>query len=158
MGDSRIFSAEEARFLSELVRHKVRFMIVGLSAAALQGAPVVTQDVDLWFRDLSDAGIRRALRKVGGSYIPPLAGNPPMFSGDAVKLFDIVVHMHGLAEFDKESKHAVAVRLGNIRVPVLSLDRIIRSKRATGRLKDKLAVQVLADILPAARRRSRSRV
>jgi len=25
-----------------------------LSAAALQDAPVVTQDVDLWFEDLSD--------------------------------------------------------------------------------------------------------
>ena len=39
----------ELRFLRALLRRKVRFMVVGLSAAALQGAPVVTQDVDLWF-------------------------------------------------------------------------------------------------------------
>ena len=42
----------ELRFLRELVRHNVRFLIVGLSAAALQGAPVVTQDVDLWAHGL----------------------------------------------------------------------------------------------------------
>ena len=37
-----IFDDREAEFLRELVRQKVDFMIVGLSAAALQGAPVVT--------------------------------------------------------------------------------------------------------------------
>lgn len=38
------FSENEIRLLCSLLRHKVRFMIVGLSAATLQGAPVVTQD------------------------------------------------------------------------------------------------------------------
>jgi hypothetical protein len=66
-----IFSAEEGAFLKELVKNEVRFMIVGLSAAALQGAPVVTQDIDLWFRDLSDPGIKKALKKVGGAFVPP---------------------------------------------------------------------------------------
>ena len=42
-----IFTENEIRFLRELVKNRVPFMIVGLSAAALQGAPVVTQDVDL---------------------------------------------------------------------------------------------------------------
>lgn len=63
-----IFSDQEAEFLRELVRQNVDFMIVGLSAAALQGAPVVTQDVDLWFNNLEDPGIRKALHKVHGSY------------------------------------------------------------------------------------------
>ena len=35
----------ELRFLRALLRRKVRFMVVGLSAAALQGAPVMTQDL-----------------------------------------------------------------------------------------------------------------
>jgi hypothetical protein len=38
--------------------------VVGWSAAALQGAPVVTQDVDLWFEDLNDPRIGEALRDV----------------------------------------------------------------------------------------------
>jgi hypothetical protein len=36
----------ELRFLEALLTRRVRFMVVGLSAAAMQGAPVVTQDVD----------------------------------------------------------------------------------------------------------------
>ena len=47
MRRSLIFTEKEGRFLKELAKNKVRFMIVGLSAAALQGAPVVTQDIDL---------------------------------------------------------------------------------------------------------------
>ena len=63
-------SESELRFLRALLRRKVRFMVVGLSAAALQGAPVVTQDVDLWFEDLSDPRIRDALKEVGAAYVP----------------------------------------------------------------------------------------
>ncbi|OGV63511.1 MAG: hypothetical protein A2498_06950 [Lentisphaerae bacterium RIFOXYC12_FULL_60_16] len=122
-------------------------MIVGLSAAALQGAPVVTQDIDLWFRDLCTPGIRRALRRVGGSYIPPTAMTPPMFEGDGVNLFDIVVHMHGLAAFEKEKANVLQVPLGRFKVPVLSLSRIIESKKATNREKDRLVMKVLTDSL-----------
>ena len=41
-------SEGELRLLESLLRHHVRFMVVGLSAAALQGAPVVTEDDDLY--------------------------------------------------------------------------------------------------------------
>jgi hypothetical protein len=150
-----IFAEKEAEFLKELVSHKVDFMIVGLSAAALQGAPVVTQDVDLWFRDLGDAGIEKALKKVKGSYIAPVGTNPPMFVGAAVKLFDIVLHMHGLGPFEKEIIHCFRIPLGRQRVPVLSLDRIIKSKKATGRPKDKLVLPVLSDTLTVIKERAK---
>ena len=132
-------------------------MVVGLSAAALQGAPVVTQDVDLWFRDLASARIRKALKKVGASYLPPTGDNPPVFVGDAVELFDIVTHMHGLGEFGEERKYSVRIPLGSFKVPVLSLERIIRSKRALGRPKDRLYIRVLADTQKAREGRPKAR-
>ena len=156
MVDQLIFGDREIEFLQELVRQKVDFMIVGLSAAALQGAPVGTQDIDLWFRDLSDSGIKRALEKVQGSYIPPINMNPPMFAGDGVELFDIVVHMHGLDEFDQELEHTIKVPLGRTKIHVLKLERIITSKKASGRDKDKLALKVLADALKVIQDRERS--
>lgn len=61
-------SESERRLLGALLRHKVRFLVVGLSAAALQGAPVVTQDIDLRFEDLSDPSFAAALREVGAAY------------------------------------------------------------------------------------------
>jgi hypothetical protein len=48
------FSESELRLLGALLEHKVRFTVVGLSAATLQGAPVLTQDVDLWFQKLGE--------------------------------------------------------------------------------------------------------
>jgi len=150
-----IFTDQEAEFLRELVRQKVDFMIVGLSAAALQGAPVVTQDVDLWFRDLTDPGIGKALKKVKGSYVPPVGMNPPMFAGKSVNLFDIVVHMHGLETFDKEMEYCLRIPLGRVKVPVLSLERIIKSKKATGRKKDKHVLPVLSDALTTIRERGK---
>lgn len=153
MAGDLIFGEREAEFLKELLRHHVDFMVVGLSAAALQGAPVVTQDVDLWFRDLGDPGIAKALKKVGGSYVPPVAMHPPMFAGKGVSLFDVVTHMHGLGEFGEETRHVIKVPLGRFKVPVLKLERIIVSKRALGRDKDHLVLKVLSDALAAIRGR-----
>lgn len=156
MADRLIFDDQEAEFLKELVRQKVEFIIVGLSAAALQGAPVVTQDVDLWFRTLSDPGIERALKKVRGTYVPPVMQSPPLFAGDAVKLFDIVTRMDGLGSFDDERDHTIRIRLGRVKVLVLKLERIIASKKAAGREKDKLYLKVLADALKAIQERKPS--
>jgi len=153
VADNLIFGDAEVAFLQELIRQNVDFMIVGLSAATLQGAPVVTQDIDLWFRDLEDPGIARALKKVKGAYGPPIGLNPPMFAGNGVSLFDIVVHMHGLGTFEEERNNVIKVSLGRFKVPVLKLERIIASKKATGRLKDKLALEVLSDALKTIRYR-----
>ncbi len=142
---SLIFARDEVRFLRELARERVEFMVVGLSAAALQGAPVVTQDVDLWFKDIENPRIKRALRKVGGAYVPPIANNPPVFTGKAVELFDIVMHMHGLGDFEDEWRHVLRIPLDGFKVPVLPLERIIASKKALGRPKDRLVLRVLAD-------------
>lgn len=137
----------ELRFLRALLRRKVRFMVVGLSAAALQGAPVVTQDVDLWFEDLGDPAIRDATREVGAAYVPPSLLNPPMFAGGGVELFDIVLTMHGLGTFAEELSHCIEVPLGRHRLKVLGVERILTSKRAANRTKDRLVIPVLEDSL-----------
>jgi len=152
---NRIFGDNEIRFLRELVRARVEFMIVGLSAAALQGAAVVTQDVDLWFRDTEDVGIKKALKKVGGKYLSSMGDNPPVFVGDVVEFFDIVLRMHGLGEFDEEKEGSIKVALGAFKVPVLPLARIIKSKQALGRPKDRLYLKVLADTQKSNRGRVR---
>ena len=140
-------NAGELRFLSALLRRKVRFIVVGLSAAALQGAPVVTQDVDLWFENLDDPQIREALREVKAACVPPSVQNPPMFVGGGVELFDIVLRMDGLGGFAEEWGNCVVVTLGRQRLKVLRVDRILASKRAANRTKDRLVIPVLEDSL-----------
>ena len=120
----------ELRFVRALISHEVRFLIVGLSAAALQGAPVVTQDVDLWFGSLDDPGLTAALRQVGGAYVAPTLHSPPMLAGEGLELFDV------------ETK-------------VLPLTRILASKRAADRPKDRLVVPVLEEVVALQAARSR---
>jgi hypothetical protein len=141
------FSESELRLLRVLLKRKVRFMIVGLSAATLQGAPVVTQDVDLWFEHLGELKISRALQEVGAAYVPPSNFNPPMLAGAGAELFDIVIRMDGLGTFAEEFKNCVEIPLGRQKLKVLSLERILVSKIAANRAKDKLTIPVLHDAM-----------
>ncbi|MCZ7634669.1 MAG: hypothetical protein M5U12_00480 [Verrucomicrobia bacterium] len=134
-----------------LLKHKVRFMVVGLSAATLQGAPVVTQDIDLWFENLGEPKMSQALREVGAAYVPPSINNPPMLAGEGAELFDIVIRMDGLGGFADEIKHCVHIPLGRQKLKVLSLERILASKIATNRAKDQLTIPVLRDALATTR-------
>ena len=124
-------------------------MVVGLSAATLQGAPVVTQDVDLWFENLGEQKISSALQEVGAAYVPPSNFNPPMLAGSGAELFDIVLRMDGLGTFAAEIKNCVEISLGRQKLKVLSLERILASKIAANRPKDKLTIPVLRDALAA---------
>ena len=122
-------------------------MVVGLSAATLQGAPVVTQDVDLWFEKLGDLKISRALQTVGAAYVPPSAVNPPMLAGAGAELFDLVLRMDGLGTFAEEFKNCIEIPLGAQKLKVLSLERILASKIAANRAKDKLTIPILRDTM-----------
>jgi hypothetical protein len=144
-------SEGELRLLESLLRHGVNFMVVGLSAAALQGAPVVTQDVDLWFEDLNDPNLIPALREVGAAYVPPFSLNPPMLAGPHSEPFDIVIAMTGLGPFVEEMKSCRKIPVGHLTLAVLPLERIIVSKRATNRPKDQLVVPVLENALRTMR-------
>ena len=143
----QIFSDEELQFLGCLLFNDVEFMLVGLAAAALQGAPVVTQDIDVWFKNLQNPGIQEALKDVNGAYVPPDGNHPPMFAGKHLQLFDIVTNMDGLADFEEEKNHVVDIDIQGIKIPVLSLTRIIVSKTASNREKDRLVLPVLKDVL-----------
>jgi hypothetical protein len=140
-------SETELRLLETLLRHKIRFMVVGLSAAALQGAPVVTEDIDLWFDDLSDPKLSQALVKVGAAYIPPFGLNPPMLGGPGSEPFDVAIRMSGLGEFADEWKHALTIKVGRLKLKVLPLERILASKRAANRPKDRRVIPVLQNTL-----------
>jgi hypothetical protein len=150
-------SETELRLLESLLRHKIRFMVVGLSAAALQGAPVVTEDIDLWFDNLSDPKLMQALIKVGAAYIPPFGYNPPMLGGAGSEPFDIAIRMNGLDDFTAEWKRAIKIKVGRLWLKVLPLERILASKQAANRPKDRRVIPVLQNTLRTLQMKSRRR-
>jgi hypothetical protein len=72
-----------------------------------------------------------------------------MLAGAGAELFDIVIRMDGLGTFADEIKKCVDISLGRQKLKVLSLERILASKIAANRAKDKLTIPVLRDALAA---------
>ena len=150
MADSAL-SPPERRFLQELNALGVRYLVVGVGAAVLQGATTATQDIDLWFERLDDSRIREAVDAAGGVWISGGVGlRAPAIGGDALgDRFDVVVHMHGLGSFAFEYGASKEIALDGVPVRVLPLDRIIQSKRALGRARDLAQIPALEEALAA---------
>ena len=153
MEDFSALTDGERALLAALNRHQVRFLLVGLSAAVLQGANTATRDIDLWFADTSDPGMRDAIREANGIWVSGAFGaRPPQIGGDAVgDRLDVVTYMHGLGTFEEEYAGAVTMEIDGIALRVLPIERIIASKRASGRPKDLAALPALEEALAAAR-------
>lgn len=148
MPDSTLSTAEQM-LLRELLRTGVRFMIVGMSGALLQGARGATEDIDLWFADLSDPRIADAVRHAGGIWISGAFGmGPPRIGGAGLsERFDVVTSMSGLGSFAEEAPSVRYEEVDGLQLPVLGLARIIASKRAADRQKDRAVLPSLLDAL-----------
>jgi predicted nucleotidyltransferase len=146
--DFALTSAERALLLA-LSRRGVRYIVVGLGAAVLQGAPMSTQDVDLWIERPGDDPVRQAAADAGGFWLPPNGMQPPAFGGEGLERVDVVLTAHGLEDFATEYALALDQDIDGIPVKVLPLERIIASKRATNRPKDLAALPALEATLRA---------
>lgn len=143
------FPKEILKLFGELNERGVKYMVVGMSSAIMQGVPATTQDIDLWFERISDPGLDEAVRSVGGIFA--WRASPPKITGSKMlDVIDIVFHCSGLGSFREEYRDVVKfehVSTGTI-IPVLPVERVLASKLAANRPKDRLAVRVIEDSLP----------
>jgi len=137
------------RLLAALEADGIRYMIIGMSAAIAQGVMGSTLDIDVWI----DLPARQYMRvqnlalKTGAT----LGANTVAYLEDG-RPVNFVYEVTGLGTFRSERKHAIPALLYGRQVPVLSLSRIQRSKRAIGRDKDLLHLKLIADFLKCRRR------
>lgn len=139
----------ERRFLEELNARGVRYMIVGLSAAIIQGANTLTRDIDLWFATIADPQIAPAAAAAGGIWVSGFGMMPAQLGGALGDRFDVVNLMSGLGSFDKEYSGAIDAQIDGVDVKVLPLSRILASKRAADRSKDRAVIPALEEALAA---------
>jgi predicted nucleotidyltransferase len=154
MDDFSAFTAGERAVFEALNRLGVRYMIVGLSAAVLQGANSGTRDIDIWFEDIADSRLGDAIRAAGGIWVSGTFGmRPPQIGGDAIgDRLDVVTHMHGLGKFAEEFANTMEVEVDGVPLRVLLLERIIASKRSAGRKKDLAAIPALEEAMAVRER------
>jgi predicted nucleotidyltransferase len=134
--DDFALTPAERLLLEALQRRGVRFVIVGMGAAVLEGAPLATQDLDLWIEQVGDERVRLAAEDVGGFWISGFGMQPPAFGGEGLERIDIVLTVHGLEGFATEYQRCVEREVDGLRLRVLPLERVIASKQALKRAKD----------------------
>lgn len=144
-----LLTENEIQFFNELKKNNVPFMIVGMMAAVLQDVPLVTRDIDLWFKNTEDPRLDDVARACGGVFMPAsmIFQMPPQLLGDAFKNLDVVYGIAGLNSFDEEYKNAIEIDLEGVMIKILPLDRIIASKSASGRKKDLAVLPILETVL-----------
>lgn len=100
--DDFALTLAERQLFQALNRRGVRSILLGMGAALLEGAPVATQDLDVWFESAEDERIRLAARDAGGFWISGFGAQPPAFGGTGLERIDIVLTAHGLEPFPVE--------------------------------------------------------
>jgi hypothetical protein len=139
-----LLTDDQIAFLASLEESRVAYVVVGMGAAILQGVPGSTQDIDLWVKRGQTEAMSEACRRVGGVYV--WRGNPPVVSGPGLDDFDLVWKPDGLKTFDEELARSETIELApGLLVPVLPLERVIASKKAANRPKDRAQLPSLRD-------------
>lgn len=135
--------------LRAFIDERVKFMIVGAYAVAAHGHVRATMDIDLWVEPsrANAAAVLRALEAYGAPLHDltedDLRRDDTIFQiGVIPRRIDVITGVSGL-RFSEAYSRAPAITLDGIEVHVLSLDDLIRNKRATGRLQDLADVEAL---------------
>ena len=152
--------------LDELRRAEVELIVVGMAAAILQGAPMITQDIDIVHRRTPENVERLlgVLQKLDAVYRTDKRGIRPTSSyllgtghnllatraGD-LDCFGTIDNGLGYDELEGDS---IVLDLGNgLSCRVLELSRLIEVKQRAGRPKDLAVLPALRATLDELRKR-----
>jgi hypothetical protein len=119
----------------------VRFLVIGGYAMAHHGLVRATNDVDVLIATdkVNTARVRAATREFVGVEPSHRALRPPrgMFRiGPPSAHVDVTTKVHGLADFERIWRSRSRGEFFGTPVGYLSLEDMLRTKRATGRAKD----------------------
>lgn len=149
-----------AEFIRILHRHRVRFVVVGGYAVAFHGWPRATDDVDVLI-DRSETNIRRverALMEFAGATPRPRAlrqrGGVVRIGGPVVHI-DVTTKVDGIAAFEPVWARRVRGEFMGVPTSYISLEDLLRTKRAANRPKDQGDIAYLTERLAELRRKRR---
>ena len=148
-------SNRDEGFLEALARRlrtdRIEAIVVGNVASILNGAHVLTQDVDLLVRDtpLNRKKLKALASAMGGAgpaYISGLTSTERIYGTD-IPIDILYDRMIGGLTFASVRSRSHLEPVGKETLTVASLADIIKSKTAAGRAKDKAVLPILRDTL-----------
>jgi hypothetical protein len=136
-------------FLKALREEKIDCILIGAMAAIEQGAPLMTVDYDFWVRLPERQYVRllTIVHRQGGT----IRAQTVYELSDGTQV-NAVFQPDGLRSFDVEWKQCRLSQLEGISARVLPLQRVIASKRAANRDKDKAVLPILQRTLRLSKR------
>jgi hypothetical protein len=141
-----------ARIAALLDHHGLEAVLIGNAAAALQGAPVTTVDLDFLFRK-TPANLKKlkalATELEAVIFKPeyPVSGLLRVARDSDGLQLDFMTAIDGIRSFEGLRKRARAVRFGETTLYVAALADIIKSKAAAGRPRDLAVLGILETTL-----------
>jgi hypothetical protein len=154
--------------ISRLAQAQVEFVVVGGVSGVLQGAPIVTRDLDICYRRTSENITRLATALA--PLQPQLRGFPPdlpyTFDARSLQLgtnftlligqeeLDLLGEMSAIGNYERIIDQADEMLVAGFKVKVLSLAHLIATKKAAGRPKDLAVLPTLQATLEEKQRMS----
>ena len=135
--------------LSALSAAGVKFLIVGAHALAAHGAPRATGDLDIWVQATAEnaARVLTALRQFGTPLLDlseaDLCAEDTVFQiGVPPSRIDILTGISGVG-FDDAWERRMDIAIGTLTVGTIGRLDFIENKKASGRPKDLLDLELL---------------
>jgi uncharacterized ParB-like nuclease family protein len=139
------------KLVEALVATRLEALIVGATAAVLQGAPVMTRDIDLLVRDtpLNRKKLEAFAKLLGAAKPAPVSEltSTVAIIGSDLPIDVLFDRMSGRLSFASVRSRSVALAVGKHVARLASLEDIIRSKEAAGRKKDQVQLPILRETL-----------
>jgi hypothetical protein len=144
-----ILPQDWSEFIDLLFAHQIRFLIVDAHALAANGRPRATQDLDIWVEPTAENAKRicRALAEFGftslGNAQEEFAQPDRLATLGHVPLrIDVMTSIDGV-EFNEAWDERIEAPFGQQSVGFLGRRLLVKNKLATGRVKDRLDVELL---------------
>jgi hypothetical protein len=135
--------------LQILLEEQVDFIIVGAYALGAHGYPRATGDIDIWVKpnEANSRKLYKALMRFGA---PLEQIKTDDFSIEGIifqigvipRRIDIITKIDGVT-YEEADVDKITIDIESLKIPVISLDNLIKNKSATGRKKDELDVKAL---------------
>lgn len=140
-----IFNQDFKDFLQALNRHEVEYVIVGGYAVILHGYTRTTGDLDIWVRKNVD-NYTKLVHAFATFGMPTFDMTKENFiENEALDVFtfgvppvciELITNIKGLS-FEEAFKNTIGKEIDDIPIKMLSLEDLIKAKRAAGRSKDR---------------------
>jgi predicted nucleotidyltransferase len=137
-----VFPKDYLDILEIFLAENVQFMIIGGYAVGLWGHPRATKDLDLWIWANPENAIKvvRAL-KIFGAPMDDISEKDFEKEGvifqmgvDPVRI-DVTTTIEGI-HFEEAYPNKQDIDINGMKVPLISVDDLIKNKKASGRLQD----------------------